>query len=267
MSTPLLCTSRRSAFSRAALPLALLLLAGCAPAPTAPRTTPLRGSGPAGGIPAFSAAFAPDGVTWVNDGQACVARAPSYRAVCPRLPGRAVAVAWNGGDAWAALPGVGLLVTLDRAARSVPAGRVVALSSTRAYREDGSAVTYAGTPAVGVAGAPSAALTGGDGQDYVLLAGSLRRVTDGGVMEAQAGPRLQATPDGARSATLAGVGLPTGTYRLTGTALERQDALGRVLAAVPHGPGEVGQVGGDVVTVSPGEGVRVFTADLQPVGR
>jgi hypothetical protein len=233
----------------------LLLLAACAPATTA------RAPGP------FSAAFAPEGVAWVDAGTACVARAPSYRPVCPRLPGAAVAVAWNGGDAWAALPGAGLLLTLDRAARSVSVGRVVALSATRAYREDGSAVTYGGGPAVGVAGAPSAAITGGDGEDYVLLVGALRRVADGRVIETRAQPLLEATPGGARSVSLPGVVTPSGSYRLTGTALQRLDAAGRVLTGVPHGPGRVGVVGGDLVTVSPGGAIRVFGADLQPVRR
>ncbi|GAA5512617.1 hypothetical protein Dcar01_01334 [Deinococcus carri] len=236
--------------------LGLLPLAACAPA-TAPRTA----------VPSFSAAYAPEGVAWVDAGRACVARAPSYRAVCPALPGAAVGVAWNGGDAWAALPGAGLLVTLDRAARSVPVGRVVAVSSTRAYREDGSAVAFDGRPAPGVVGAPTAAITGGDGQDYVVLAGALRRVPDGLVVETAPEPLLEATPTGARSVSLPGVTTLTGTYRLTGTALQRLDAAGRVLASVPHGPGRVGLVGADVVTVAPGGTVRVFGVDLTPLMR
>jgi len=238
--------------------LGLLGLAACAPATTS--RAPIS-------VPAFSAAFGPEGVAWVDAGQACVARAPSYRAVCPRLPGPAVGVGWNGGDAWAALPGAGLLVTLDRAARSVPVGRVVALSNTRAYREDGSAVTFAGAAATGVPGAPSAAVTGGDGQDYVLLAGALRRVSDGVVLETAAGPLLQVTPTGARSANVPGVTTASGTYRLTGGTLQRLDAAGRVLASVPHPPGRVGVVGGDLVTVAPGGAVNVFGVDLQPVRR
>ncbi|WP_034385248.1 hypothetical protein [Deinococcus sp. YIM 77859] len=235
---------------------ALSLLSACAPA-AAPR-------GPA---VAFDAAFSPEGATWLDNGQACVARAPSYRPVCPQLPGRAVAVAWQGGDAWAALPGAGLLVTLDRAARSVPVGRVVTLSSTRAYREDGSAVTYAGQPAGGVSGAPTAALTGGDGEDYVLLAGTLRRVADGLIVETAPGPLLEVTPTGVRSANLPSVTTAAGTYRLTGTALQRLDASGRVLASVPHGPGRVGVVGADIVTVAPSGLVRVFGVDLTPLSR
>ncbi|GBF05128.1 hypothetical protein DAERI_030294 [Deinococcus aerius] len=246
---------RRSLFSALA---PLLLIAACAPAPTSRAPS---------AAPAFSAAFAPEGVAWMDQGQACVARAPSYRPVCPRLPGRVAAVGWNRGNAWAALPGVGLLVTLDLAARSVPVGRVVALSATRAYREDGSAVTYDGNAATGVSGAPSAAVTGGDGQDYVLLAGALVRVADGTVLERVAGPLLEVTPTGARSTNLPSVTTLAGTYRLTGTALERLDAAGRVLKSVPHGPGRVGVVGGDLVTVSPGGAVRVFGSDLQPVSR
>lgn len=246
--------------------LGLVSLAACAP-----RVFPVTGPGaapePVTATPSLRAAFAPEGVTWVSAGQACVARAPSYRPVCPKLPGAAVDVAWNGGDAWAALPGVGLLLTLDRAARVTPAGRVVALSGTRAYREDGSAVTYEGAAAAGVPGAPSAAVTGGDGQDYVLLAGTLRRVADGAVLDPAPAPLLQAAPDGARTTLLPSAFTPLGTYRLTGTALQRLDPAGRVLASVPHGPGRVGLVGNDVVTVSPEGDVRTFGVDLRPLTR
>lgn len=103
-------------------------------------------------------------------------------------------VGWNGGDAWAAVPGLGAVITLDRAAQTVAVGRVVALSSTRAYREDGTAVTYAGAAARGVIGAPAAALTGGDGQDYVLLGGQLLRVGDGVVLERVPGHTCGAPP-------------------------------------------------------------------------
>lgn len=240
----------------------LLLLAACAPTTssgTATRTTPT--------VPAFDAAFSPDGVAWIEAGRACVARAPSYRPVCPRLPGPAVAVAWNDGDAWVALPGAGILLTLDRAARSVPVGRVVALSSTRAYREDGTAVTYGGQPARGVAGAPTAVVTGGDGEDYALVAGTLRRVADGAVVETRPLPFLAATPGGAATFTLPTAATRVDRFRLTGEALQRLDASGRVLASVPHGPGRVGLVGADVVTVAPGGAVRVFGTGLEPVRR
>ncbi|MEF2279250.1 hypothetical protein V3W47_13155 [Deinococcus sp. YIM 134068] len=240
---------------RRLLPLSLCTLSLLACAPTATTRAP-----------SFDAAFSEDGATWVDGGRACVARAPSYRALCPALPS-VVAVAWNGGDAWAAVPGAGLLVTLDRAARSVTAGRVVALSNTRAYREDGSAVTFAGAAATGVAGTPTAVATGGDGQDYALLAGTLRRVEDGVIVDRAPRPALRVTPTGVTTADTPGVVTGAGTYRLTGTALERVDATGRVLASVPHGPGRVGLVGTEVVTVSPGGTVRVFDVNLTPLSR
>ncbi|GGM10731.1 hypothetical protein GCM10010841_18960 [Deinococcus aerophilus] len=212
--------------------------------------------------PTFRAAFGPEGVAWVAGGRACVARAPSYRPNCPKLP-PAVDVGWNGGDAWAAVPGPGAVVTLDRSAQTVVAGRVTALSTTRIYREDGSAVTYAGADTRGVIGGPTAALTGGDGNDYVLLAGNLMRVSDGARLEQGAGPLLVATPTGAQSADLPAVVTVSGRYRLSGTRLERLDATGRVVATVAHGPGRVGLVGSEVVTVSPDGQVRSFGVDLQ----
>ncbi|KEF34258.1 hypothetical protein RDMS_07590 [Deinococcus sp. RL] len=240
----------------------LLLLAACAPAPSSGPDTR-----PALTVPAFDAAFSPDGVAWVEGGRACVARAPSYRVTCPRLPSPAVAVAWNDGDAWAALPGTGTLLTLDRAARSVPVGRVVALSGTRAYREDGTAVTYGGQPARGVAGAPTAVVTGGDGEDYALVAGTLRRVADGAVVEVSPLPFLAAAPTGAATFTVPTAVTRVDRFQLTGGALQRLDASGRVLASVPHPPGRVGLVGGDVVTVSPGGTVRVYGLGLEPLRR
>ncbi|WP_102125164.1 hypothetical protein [Deinococcus planocerae] len=241
----------------------LLPLVACAPT-TARVTNPNTTFGPVTATPIFDAAFGVEGVAWVDGGRACVARAPSYRVVCPPLP-PVVAVAWNGGDAWAGVPAAGVVVTLDRAARSVAAGRVVALSNTRAYREDGSAVTFAGAAAPGVAGAPTAALTGGDGQDYVLLAGTLRRVDDGVILDRAPLPFLRLTPRGVTTANTPGVVTLSGSYRLTGAALERVDISGRVLASVPHGPGRVGVVGADVVTVSPGGRVRVFDGSLRPL--
>lgn len=233
------------------LPLMALLLSACAPAYSPPT-----------GDAAFRAAFSADGVAWVAGGRACVARAPGFRVVCPSLP-VAVDVAWNAGNAWAAVPGAGVVVTLDRAARSVPVGRVVALSSTRAYREDGSAVTFGGAAATGVAGAPSAALTGGDGEDYVLLAGNLRRVTDNVVTEVSAAPFLVALPGGARSADVPTAVTSTGNYRLANGRLERTDDTGRVLNSVSHGRGRVGQIGNTVVTVSEQGNVKVFSVTLE----
>ncbi|MFC5847342.1 hypothetical protein [Deinococcus petrolearius] len=234
-------------------PLVLLaLLPACAPAYTAPS-----------GDAAFRAAFSSAGVAWVSGGRACVARAPEYLPVCPRL-GRAVDVAWNGGDAWAAVPGAGLAVTLDRAARSVTAGAVAALSGALIYRQDGSALTYEGAAAGQVAGGPSAAVTGGDGADYVVLAGQLRR--SGAVVEAAAQAHLYATATGAATAAVPTASGSAGdTYRLRGGQLERADASGQVTARTPHGPGRVGVVGEDVVTVSASGELRRYTQALVPL--
>ncbi|ACO46733.1 hypothetical protein DEDE109153_10555 [Deinococcus deserti] len=249
--------------------LCLLPLMSCAPAATGalsrgttPAAAPVR---PAADT-AFRAAFSNDGVAWVTAGQACVARAPSFRAVCPRLPA-VTDVAWNGGEAWAAVPAVGAVVTLDGAPRSVPVGRVVTLSAGRVYREDGSATTFAGAAARGVMGAPTQAVTDGQGEDYVLLNGSLRRVSDGVVLERVAGPYLVALPSGARTQEAPEVVGQFGSYRLANGRLEARDALGQVRHAVPHGPGQVGVVGQWVVTVSPAGTVRLFDTQLEERSR
>lgn len=248
------------------LSLGLLPLVACTPAPAQSQAQPARPAAIAAPAdPGFRAAFAPEGVAWVSGGRACVARVPSYRVSCPRLP-PAVDVGWNGGDAWAAIPGLGAVITLDRAAQTVQVGRVVALSGTRAYREDGSAVNYAGVAVQGVIGAPSAAITGGDGQDYVLLGGKLLRVQGGAVLETGAGPYLRFGPTGAQSADVPGVNTDFGSYRLANGELQRLDTAGGVVGRVPHGSGRVGLVGGDVVTVSPQGGVRVFGLDLRERG-
>ncbi len=233
----------------------------CAPAPAQPQAAgPVVVTTPAD--PGFRAAFAPEGVAWVSGGRACVARAPSYRVSCPTLP-PAVDVGWNGGDAWAAIPGLGAVITLDRAAQTVMVGRMVALSNTRAYREDGTAVTYAGAATRGVIGAPSAAITGGNGQDYALLGGTLVRVSDGVVLESGAGPYLSPTPSGAQSAHAPGIVSAFGSYRLSNGELQRLGVAGSVVGRVPHGPGRIGLVGSDVVTVSPQGQVRIFGVDLR----
>ncbi|MBB5377119.1 hypothetical protein HNQ07_002592 [Deinococcus metalli] len=238
---------------RAALPLLMCsaLLAACAPITTS--------SGVSGS--SLRAAFSNQGVAFVTAGRACVARAPSYVTVCPPVPA-ATDVAWNGGDAWAAVPSLGVAVTLDRAARSVTVGRVVALSATRAYREDGSAVGYAGEALGGVTGGPSLAVTGGNGVDYVLLAGTLVTVPGGARLDGPTGTYLVTTPTGARASTVPAVDSALGTYRLSGGRLERLDATGRVVAAVPHPDGRVGLVGTDVVTVTPAGEVRVYSETL-----
>ncbi|THF85791.1 hypothetical protein E7T09_14755 [Deinococcus sp. KSM4-11] len=209
----------------------------------------------------FRAAFSDQGVAFVTAGRACVARAPSYQTVCPRLPA-AVDVAWNGGDAWAAVPSLGVVVTLDRAARSVNVGRVVALSATRAYREDGSAVSYGGTPVGGVTGAPTLALTGGNGADYVLLAGSLVTVPGGAKLEGASGTFLVSTLTGARASMVPATESVGGTYQLSGGRLERLDLTGHVVASVPHPEGRIGVVGTEVVTVTADGMVRVYSETL-----
>ena len=235
-------------------------LLACAPAPSAVREGEVGGVSAAGGV---RAAFSDDGVAWVVGGRACVARVPGFRPDCPRLS-PASDVSWQGGDAWAALPGPGLVVTLDRAPRTVSAGAVRLLTSARIYREDGSALTYGGEAGRGVAGEPQAAVTGGDGREYVVLGRELRRVDDGAVLDRAAQPFLYATPTGAASAALPTASDGQSLYRLTGSALERFSA-GQVVARVPHGPGQVGRVRGEVVTVDASGRVRRFTPALEPL--
>ncbi len=255
------------------------LLAGCAPAafrqsaaPAVPRTaTPAQ---PTQARPTLSAglqaSFSEGGVIWLEGGRVTLARAPGFRLQAVALPGPASAVAWQGGLPWVALGGLGLLVSADGRPLSVPVGRVVALSATRAYRQDGSAVSVspagAVTPAGGVPGTPSAVLTGGDGLDYAEANGALYRVTGLGeaqLLDESPGPLLSLTPQGAVSARLPGVQTLGGLYRLTGTALERLDGSGRLLASAPHPPGQVGVVSGMIVTVSAGGRLRVFAPDLR----
>ncbi len=172
--------------------LPALLLAACAPA-ASPRTLAVS---PA---PAVQAAFSDEGVVWSDGKVACAARAPQFLPVCPPWPAPTGSVAWNGGQPWAALPALGQVVTVDGPAQTVLAGRVAALSAMRIYREDGSALTYSGVPAGSVPGQPSAAVTGGDGQDYVWLAGQLLPTNHPGQGRPAGGPFLWATPAGAES--------------------------------------------------------------------
>lgn len=229
----------------------LLSLTACAPSMTAPARAP-------GGL---RAAFSEAGVAWVSGGRACVARAPSFQPSCPALP-PAVDVAWHGGQAWAGVPSLAAVVTLDGTPRSVNVGRVAAMSASRVYRENGSAVTYDGTDAAGALGQPEAALTGGDGLDYLLLGGRVVRVADGAVLPGEGFTVLNWAPGGVRGGTLPEVGTGVGTYRLTGLALERLDAAGVVRARLPHAPGRIGVVGAWLVTVSADGTLRVFGPDL-----
>lgn len=212
----------------------------------------------------FRAAFSDEGVAWVTGGQACMARAPQFRPVCPQV-GRAVDVAWNGGDAWAAVPEAGLVITLDRAARSVTVGAVEKLSSRAIYRQDGSMLSYDGQPAGEVLGRPEEVLTGGDGLDYVRLEGQVRRVQDGQLVTEEPG-FLVRTPTGVSTSVFPAVQGPDGTYRITAAGLELVNSGGQVVVSVPGISGRVGLVGNLVVTVNEAGVVQVFTSRLVPLG-
>ncbi len=229
------------------------LLTACAPRAVQPPV----GNG-------LRAAFSDAGVVWAEGGRACVARAPSFVRACPAV-GRVVDVNWHAAQAWAASPDLGLVATLDGAPQTLAVGAVVALSAQSIYREDGSALTYAGAAAAGVPGRPSLAVTGGDGLDYVLLGGQLVRVGDGRVLDPLAGPFLALTPSGVRVTSSPAVDTAFGSYWLRNSRLERVDAAGKVLASVPHADGQVGLVGSLVVTVSSGGQVRAFGTDLTEV--
>ncbi|ULH15321.1 hypothetical protein MF271_15455 [Deinococcus sp. KNUC1210] len=228
--------------------------------------------------PALQASFSPAGVIWLEGGQVWLARSPGFQKVNLRLPGPASAVAWqavtNDFTPWAALTAAGLIVTADARPVSVPVGRVVAMSSSRVYREDGSAVGFDGSAAAvgsaGLLGAPDTVLTGSDGLDYALQGSRLYRV-DGSaaptLLTTGAAPFLYAAAAG----EFGGVGTAnaptlvtsTGRYVLTGAALERRDAAGALLASVPHGAGVLGAVGSLIVTVQPGGKLRVFAPELR----
>lgn len=249
----------RPALSRPLLPALLLAgllptwLSACAPRVTAP---------PA---PTFRAAFSPEGVAWVAKGVACVARAPEFAPVCPPLTRgqvQAIDVAWNGGDAWAALPELGQIVTLDRAARSLTVGAVTALSRQAIYRQDGSVLDYSGAPAGQITASPIIAATGGDGLDYAMSDQGLIRVRDDVRLEKTVLPELMPTPQGLSPSPVPAVQTPDGIYRVQNGALERLSAAGQLLGRVPEVSGKVGQVGALIVVVSPGGQVRRFTPDL-----
>ena len=248
--------------------ISALLLSACAPVvqgATGAQTTPK---------PALQASFSPAGVIWLEGGQVWVARSPGFQKMNVRLPAPAAAVAWQTGTndftPWAALTSAGLIVTADGRPVSVPVGRVVAMSSSRVYREDGSAVGFDGSAATGLLGAPDTAITGSDGLDYALQGTRLYRL-DGSaaptLLTTAAAPFLYASPvgefGGIGSANAPTLVTNTGRYTLTGTALERRDASGVLLASLPHGAGVVGAVGSVIVTVQPGGTVRVFAPELR----
>ncbi|MFC4454950.1 hypothetical protein [Deinococcus sonorensis] len=233
--------------------LAGLLLSACAPTlQQAPASLALQ------------AAFSSDGVVWSEGGQAHVARAPTFQASTVRLPAPATAVSWQGGVPWVAVPRLNALLSADGRPVTLPVGRVVALSGTRVYRQDGSAVTYAGAATEGLIGAPGAVLTGPDGLDYAVQQGRLYRVSGGPVLlSAAARPFLYATLTGAATANAPTLQTQDGLYTLSGEALERRDLTGALLARVSHAPGLIGAVGATIVTVSAGGLLRFFAPDLR----
>ena len=240
----------------AALPLLLIaLLAACAPR--------------ASGGETFAAAFSQSGVIWTANGQTSLARAPQFLIEPVRTPGRVADVAWQGGDAWVALPEVGWVQRVTGAPGVVRAGRAVKLSAERIYREDGSAVSYAGLPATGLIGAPDAVVTGGDGLEYALQGAKLYRLDAGRTLlrDPAGGPYLLATPDGAATSAVPAAVRDGDLYRLTNGQLERVDAAGAVRAAVPHPPGLIGLTGDLIATISPGGRLRLFRSDLSEVKR
>jgi hypothetical protein len=238
--------------------LAALLLSACAPAVV--RTAP----------PAFQASFSEGGVLWQEGGKVTLARFPVFRKVPVGLPSPATAVGWQRTaqmvTPWVALGGLGLLVTADGRPATVQAGPVVAMSSTQAYRQDGSAVGYDAQVGVsGLLGAPDAVVTGGDGLDYAVQDGKLYRLENGRqtLLTSAAQPYLYAEPGGAGTANAPTAVTQSGRYTLTGTVLERRDGAGALLASLPHPAGLVGAVGSLIVTVQPGGVLRVFAPDLR----
>lgn len=247
----------------------LALLTACAPAVTDTRPTGGAAvtSGPAITANLVTAAFSDRGAVWVQDGAVFLARAPGFRPERVPVPGRAVDVAWNGGEAWAALPASGWVQRLTGEPRVVQAGRVVAITDTRIYREDGSAVGYDGQPAPGLIGRPDDVVTGGDGGDYATQSGRLYRLDPSRTLlqDRLGAGRLFATPGGATVTTTPTVFTRDGSFRLLDGRLERVDAAGRVRASVPHEFATVGVVAEFVVTVSSAGAVRVFRYDLSEV--
>lgn len=247
------------------------LLTACAPAQQSQRAAPLRVT-PLQATP-FQADFTDAGVTWVAGGKAYVARAPDLKPMLSPLPVPAVAAAWVGNKAWGALPAAGLVITLDGPPEQAVVGRAWKLSHTRVYLQDGTALSYSGGTMGGVNGPPSAVVTGGDGQDYALVGHDLYQsgqppvLLGGNVTAASGESYLYATTLGAASSNLPTVQAEGSLYRLTGSQLQRLDGSGRVLAQVPHGPGLLGLVGGQVVTLSEGGQIRRFSATLQELAR
>ena len=249
--------------------LVALLLSACAPA--AVKTVGVTTGGTSSAAPtALQASFSSDGVIWTEGGRVTLARFPGFQKMSVQVPAGATAVGWQTVDRintpWVALGGLGLIVTADARPVSVQVGRTAVLSSALVYRQDGSAVGYDGGPAgTRLLGTPEAVVIGGDGLEYALQGGKLYRLGSGGqvLLSSAAQPFLYATVSGAATANAPTVSTLDGRYTLTGTALERRDAAGVLLASVPHPAGLLGQVGSLIVTVQPGGTLRLFGPELR----
>ena len=249
--------------------LTALLLSACAPV-----AVQIAGVKPIGTDPAapttIQASFSGDGVIWTEGGRVTLARFPGFQKVSVRVPAGATAVGWQSvnrvNTPWVALAGLGLIVTADARPVSVQVGRTVALSAAFVYRQDGSAVGYDGGPAsTRLLGTPEAVVTGGDSLEYAIQGGKLYRLGSGGqvLLSGAAQPYLYAIVSGAATANAPTVFTLDGRYTLTGTALERRDAAGVLLASAPHPAGLLGQVGNLIVTVQPGGILRFFGPELR----
>lgn len=214
----------------------------------------------------FQADFSDAGVTWVSGGQAYVARAPALSAVRSPLPVPAVAAAWVGNAAWGALPAAGLVVTLDGPPEQTVVGRAVKLSRSRVYLEGGGALSYQGGALSGFLGTPDSVITV-EGQDYALIGAKLYQSgSPPTLLSGEAGPNLYATARGVATAGQPTAEFQGSLYRLTGSELQRLSGT-TVVAAVPHGPGLLGVVGGKIVTLSPQGTLRRFNPALQELSR
>ena len=249
--------------------LTALLLSACAPVAVQIAGVKSIGTDPAAPT-TIQASFSGDGVIWTEGGRVTLARFPGFQKVSVRVPAGATAVGWQSvnrvNTPWVALAGLGLIVTADARPVSVQVGRTVALSAAFVYRQDGSAVGYDGGPAsTRLLGTPEAVVTGGDSLEYAIQGGKLYRLGSGGqvLLSGAAQPYLYAIVSGAATANAPTVFTLDGRYTLTGTALERRDAAGVLLASAPHPAGLLGQVGNLIVTVQPGGILRFFGPELR----
>ncbi len=238
---------------------ALLALTACAPTRTS-------GVQPPASPAPLQAAFSDAGVLWSVNGRAFIARTPAFQPQAVGLPAPAGAVAWQGAGLaavpWVALPAYGLIVTASGAPQTQQVGRVSAMSARAVYRADGSAVSYGGTSTTGLPGAPGAVITGGDGEDYGVVAGDLYRVGTILPLDRATGPVLFATPSGAATANVPTLVTAQGTYRLVGGELVFTDPVGVVRARVKQAGDALGLVAGRVAVLEAGGRLGFYNPDL-----